>query len=149
MLVDRFSLVETQKDPPVEVVQLICCLVHGAYLWGGHIKELKTVGEMFRAKYGRAFVAEVNGHPEKYVHPRILKTIRASSTAVGGFDPPTIEVYMHEIAKLKGVERASLALSRITSGFPVARVMAVSIAPPFADCCPTTSSTNAQQNPPA
>ena len=94
-------------------MQLLCTVVYGAYLWGGHIPELEAVANMFKAKYGRAFSAEVNRHPESYVQSRILKSFRASGTAK--FEPEKVEVYLHEIAKLKGVEYVPVARPVFTS----------------------------------
>ena len=102
ILVERFDIVEKEVELTVEVAQMVCSIVYGAYLMGGHIAELKTLGEMLRAKYGRAFVDEVNAHPEKYLPERIMKAIGESGAST--INPLIVEAYMVEIAKLKDVE---------------------------------------------
>lgn len=104
LLVGRVEMISNATDNSlaIEFAQMVCTIVYCAHIMSSQIEELKTLGEMFKAKYGSAFAKEVQGNPVKYLHERLFNTINKAGTTA--FDPSLVEAYMVEIAKLKGVE---------------------------------------------
>lgn len=104
LLLNRVEMIANATDGSlaVEFAQMVCTIVYCAYIMSSQIEELKALGNMFKAKYGSAFMKEVQDNPVKYIHERLFNTIQKAGTTV--FDPFLVEAYMVEIAKLKEVE---------------------------------------------
>jgi len=123
MLLARFNVVTTEDELKPEIADAVCALVYCGWLMGSEIDELKALFNLFTAKYGKAYTAEVLEHKEKYINARLLKIL--SSTQVP--DPSVIDAYLTEIARAYGVEYISKPAGSIQ---PISATLGIALPTP-------------------
>ena len=108
LILARLNVVTNEPELKPEVAEAVCSLLYAGWLMASEVPELGTLNQLFTAKYGKPYAAEVIENKEKYLNYRLLRML--TSTQVP--DPTVVELYLTEISK----EEIADALERIVAG---------------------------------
>ena len=100
LILARLNVVTNEPELKPEVAEAVCSLLYAGWLMASEVPELGTLNQLFTAKYGKPYAAEVIENKEKYLNYRLLRML--TSTQVP--DPTVVELYLTEIAKAYGVD---------------------------------------------
>ena len=98
LILARLNVVTNEPELKPEVAEAVCSLLYAGWLMASEVPELGTLNQLFTAKYGKPYAAEVIENKEKYLNYRLLRML--TSTQVP--DPTVVELYLTEIAKAYG-----------------------------------------------
>ena len=63
---------------PGQVAEAVCALLGAGWLMGSEVPELRTLHQLFTAKYGKAYSEEVINNKEKYLSHRLLRMLTST-----------------------------------------------------------------------
>ena len=126
LILARLNVVTNEPELKPEVAEAVCSLLYAGWLMASEVPELGTLNQLFTAKYGKPYAAEVIENKEKYLNYRLLRML--TSTQVP--DPTVVELYLTEIAKAYGVDWTPRP-SAIPQ--PISSTIGVPLPPPGAD----------------